>query len=607
MQKADQDTKTLVKAIKKEIKLLRCFELVDRRKEALGDIADDIEEQGDKLTEGAVITLVGSTGAGKSTLINALAGRIVAKEGVDRPTTSAPKVYYPESQKSAVKELLERASFSSDLDPEMLVSYRPDKNALWSGQIFIDAPDLNSVQTEHREIVRRLAGVSDVLMVVFHRQSIVEEAATSFIDDFVSRRGVVFVLGRADEVADENRETLRNQAREFVKSRWSVEGDTGPLFVVSAKQAQTEAHGGFEFASLVAWLRRFHQTEIVEGVRRRNLQAGLDKLKNEVSTLRREITPRLDEAELAFGAALKNLQTRLSADFGRGLEARRIDVATLLLSAIGDRWNGPGGYISKAGQASLLGAGVGTLLARRTIIGGLAAFGAGAAIEKGAEYSMKRRLESPDELILSASEIQNVCESEVLPVKLRLMDLGEVDELTEAVKPGAIVGNVEFTARSVWTDAISRDVPESAERCSKGAMRALKFILDSPVYGIAIYALYRIFTQYWTIRPATFDFILNTFIIVAAYGFLLRTLLKLFANLRAKAVLRGVRDTFIAAIAQSHKRTHGDFIRESKRFRDSFDRLLSLCRADRAASVSDSQRSAPAENSAPEAASFQPH
>ena len=42
------------------------------------------------------VALVGATGAGKSTLLNALAGQALAREGEDRPTSSAATLFAPE-------------------------------------------------------------------------------------------------------------------------------------------------------------------------------------------------------------------------------------------------------------------------------------------------------------------------------------------------------------------------------------------------------------------------------------------------------------------------------------------------------------------------------
>ena len=77
----------------------------------LAALADAVELAGDRLEPGAVeparavvrragerlghgleatvVALAGPTGAGKSTLFNALAGRPLVREGVTRPTTSA--------------------------------------------------------------------------------------------------------------------------------------------------------------------------------------------------------------------------------------------------------------------------------------------------------------------------------------------------------------------------------------------------------------------------------------------------------------------------------------------------------------------------------------
>src|SRR6202051_4497861 len=67
---------------------------------ALQSLTGDLRRQADSLDVEQpllVVMLMGGTGVGKSTLLNALAGGAVAQASFQRPTTRAPVVYYHES------------------------------------------------------------------------------------------------------------------------------------------------------------------------------------------------------------------------------------------------------------------------------------------------------------------------------------------------------------------------------------------------------------------------------------------------------------------------------------------------------------------------------
>jgi hypothetical protein len=80
-----------------------------------------------------VVMLMGGTGVGKSTLLNALAGGAIAQASFTRPTTRDPVVYYHESVKP---DRLDPALRHCRLAPH-------DRPAL-EQKILVDTPDLDS-------------------------------------------------------------------------------------------------------------------------------------------------------------------------------------------------------------------------------------------------------------------------------------------------------------------------------------------------------------------------------------------------------------------------------------------------------------------------------
>lgn len=142
--------------------------------------------------ETTVAALAGPTGAGKSSLFNALAGAELSSAGVRRPTTSAST-----------------AAVRGDVRPELLdwlgaarrhvLDAGPDDPPL----VVLDLPDFDSVQRSHRDEVDRLVGLVDLLVWVTDPQKYADAALHDrYLRPLAGHRDVMLVvLNQADRLA----------------------------------------------------------------------------------------------------------------------------------------------------------------------------------------------------------------------------------------------------------------------------------------------------------------------------------------------------------------------------------------------------------------------
>jgi len=101
----------------------------------------------------AVVVVGGPTGAGKSTVVNALLGAELTASGVLRPTTKTPHLFHHPLDASVLSEVATRARVQpSDAVPR--------------GLVIVDSPDLDSVRGENREIAQDLLEGADLWLFV---------------------------------------------------------------------------------------------------------------------------------------------------------------------------------------------------------------------------------------------------------------------------------------------------------------------------------------------------------------------------------------------------------------------------------------------------------
>ena len=182
------------------------------------------------------LVFVGGTGTGKSSLFNALCGKPLSETGVERPKTCGPVAYvhrdcpieesfpFPsiQTERRSSEDLHSRPAAGS---PDHLLILEHDRQD-WSHLVVVDTPDLDSVETENREIAEDLYLLSDAVVFLTSQEKYADEVPYQFLQRIIEeRKPFFFLLNKAQEqlTVDEVIGALQGQGLSFTKDRvWLI-------------------------------------------------------------------------------------------------------------------------------------------------------------------------------------------------------------------------------------------------------------------------------------------------------------------------------------------------------------------------------------------------
>lgn len=289
----------------------------------------------------------GSTGAGKSTLVNALVGSPVTRAGVIRPTTRQPILLHAP---------VDAGWFATDRVLPGLARVRgrlarPDETATTAGDApdatrigelvlladdrvpdsvaLLDAPDIDSVADENRALAAQLLAAADLWIFVTTAARYADAVPWRLLDDAASRSITVAVV--LNRVPAEAVDAVRDDLRRMLADRGLAEA---PVFTVVEQQLDDHGMLAADAASpLRAWI------ESIAGDRAERARIAAATLRGAIADLRSRVD-RIADARSAQLAWVEETEKAIRVEFSSADAA--IDAATqdgaLLRGEVLARW-----------------------------------------------------------------------------------------------------------------------------------------------------------------------------------------------------------------------------------------------------------------------------
>ncbi|GAA0943705.1 hypothetical protein GCM10009554_37220 [Kribbella koreensis] len=268
--------------------------------------------------EAPVLAVVGgSTGAGKSTLVNSIIGQVVSEPGVLRPTTRSPVLIHNPADADWFtndRVLPDMARSSGDSpggmeDPGQIRLVAAD--TIPQGLAILDAPDIDSVVEANRDLATQLLAAADLWLFVTTAARYADAVPWEFLQSASDRSTAVAVV--LDRAPSDTIDDITGHLAQMLLERGL--GDS-PLF--SIKETVVDGNGMLAsevVASIKDWLIDLAaDAEARSGVVRRTLQGAVTAMTKKTPAFAKAVRAQADTvvelrstAESAYDQAVQDI------------------------------------------------------------------------------------------------------------------------------------------------------------------------------------------------------------------------------------------------------------------------------------------------------------
>jgi hypothetical protein len=196
----------------------------------------------------------GSTGAGKSTLVNSLVGREVSSPGVLRPTTRSPVlIHAPEDARwfsdqrilPGLARVTGGAAAATSAGTVRLVATK----AVREGLALLDAPDIDSVLAANRDLAAQLLAAADLWIFVTTAARYADAVPWSLLRQAAERGTAVAIV--LDRVPEEVVDDIRDHLAEMLRDQGLAQA---PIFPIAESGLESGLLPAEQTATIRTWL-----------------------------------------------------------------------------------------------------------------------------------------------------------------------------------------------------------------------------------------------------------------------------------------------------------------------------------------------------------------